>query len=418
MAIGGQSTWIPAQEVGGDRPRAHSAPPIPQDRVALPGSSILRACPVARPMWGAEDAARGRPWSTSTGASARPTAARKSATSARSRPGVWTLRWRRRSPRLPGARRRTTWLRCRLPEFLSPSWKRFVTGPQLRSTFFFSAEKSETGKPGRARGSAPRLARGPAVAAGRRRANLPVQRSTGATCESRVSILLDDALAAGGLRAAAELVGIARGFERPHHGAVIDTLGAEIGASHDRLAVTELAVGLQAAKRGLRRPGSAPAARRLQPHSRHRTPGARPRRAAGVSEPARNAAAPPGTRMRIHRFALAARARADPRHCAPAPACWPGADASPCLQMRFLQRGRPCAGRAIGRRCRRANRNGAGRSVGAPAGSAALGCVPGRGRERRRQHHARTVRIGQRDRLFLTRHDPFVPRPRSARPTS
>src|ERR1700694_4831399 len=68
------------------------------------------------------------------------------------------------------------------------------------------------------------------------------------------SILLDDALAAGGLQTAAELVGIARGPERPHHGAVIDTLRAEIDAPTERLAVPELPgkLGLQAAEGGLR----------------------------------------------------------------------------------------------------------------------------------------------------------------------
>src|ERR1700692_4709073 len=90
---------------------------------------------------------------------------------------------------------------------------------------------------------------GPAAVSATRPLRWPAPRA-----ERRTSILLNDALAAGGLQAAAELVGIARGSERPHHGAVIDTLGAEIGASHDRLAVTELAreLGLQVAERGLR----------------------------------------------------------------------------------------------------------------------------------------------------------------------
>ena len=53
------------------------------------------------------------------------------------------------------------------------------------------------------------------------------------------SILLDDALAAGGLEAVAETVGLAGGCERPDHGAVEDALGAEIGAPNGRLLAVE-----------------------------------------------------------------------------------------------------------------------------------------------------------------------------------
>lgn len=45
---------------------------------------------------------------------------------------------------------------------------------------------------------------------------------------------------AGGLQGLAELFGIAGGSERTHRGAVVDTLGAEIGTANECLAVTKL----------------------------------------------------------------------------------------------------------------------------------------------------------------------------------
>src|SRR6185437_1748100 len=56
---------------------------------------------------------------------------------------------------------------------------------------------------------------------------------------NRPLIPLDDALAAGALQAAAELRGLLGGGERPHHGAVIDALFAEIGPFDDRLMRSE-----------------------------------------------------------------------------------------------------------------------------------------------------------------------------------
>src|SRR5215831_9337587 len=59
-------------------------------------------------------------------------------------------------------------------------------------------------------------------------------------CAGR-SVTLDNALTARGLEATAELVGFTSRCERPHHDAVIDPLGAKIGASNDGRPVPELA---------------------------------------------------------------------------------------------------------------------------------------------------------------------------------
>src|ERR1700722_15022078 len=76
----------------------------------------------------------------------------------------------------------------------------------------------------------------------------PNPRVSGGRSRAPTSVLLNDALTAGGLQAAAELVGIPGGTERPHHGAIVDALGAKIGASNNRLALAKLPreLGLQA----------------------------------------------------------------------------------------------------------------------------------------------------------------------------
>jgi hypothetical protein len=54
------------------------------------------------------------------------------------------------------------------------------------------------------------------------------------------SVTLDNALAAArGLEPAAKLVGLASRRERPHHGAIINPLGAKVGASNNRGAAAE-----------------------------------------------------------------------------------------------------------------------------------------------------------------------------------
>src|SRR5215204_219554 len=68
------------------------------------------------------------------------------------------------------------------------------------------------------------------------------------------SILLDYALAAGGLEAVAESAGFARGAKRPNKRAIEHTLRTQIGASDDWRAIAERAgiLGLQRAERSLR----------------------------------------------------------------------------------------------------------------------------------------------------------------------
>src|SRR5215831_1498427 len=71
---------------------------------------------------------------------------------------------------------------------------------------------------------------------------------------ARRSVTLDNALTARGLEATAELAGLAGRRERPRHDAVINPLGAKIGASNDGCPVPELAgeLLLQRAERRLR----------------------------------------------------------------------------------------------------------------------------------------------------------------------
>ena len=52
-------------------------------------------------------------------------------------------------------------------------------------------------------------------------------------------MLLDDAVAARGFQVRTQFIGLFRGDERTHHGAVIDALCTEISAAHHQLMPAE-----------------------------------------------------------------------------------------------------------------------------------------------------------------------------------